>query len=116
MAADNPPAGGGIDDIFPAWRKNNIRARPVLSPANGGGGEATKAKREAALRQPSSESTPPTPRQKARWASTSGSRRRQAPSPRDTPTPSKKTTPARSRKACRTSPSYLGRRCKQSPM
>jgi hypothetical protein len=27
--------------------------------------------------------------------------------PRDTLTPSKKTTPARSRKACRTSPSYL---------
>ena len=61
MAADNPPAGGGIDDIFPAWWKNNIRARPVLSPANRGGGEATKAKREAALRRLSSESTSPVP-------------------------------------------------------
>jgi hypothetical protein len=54
MAADNPPAGGGIGDIFPAWRKNNIRARSVLSPANGGRGEATKAKREAALHRLSS--------------------------------------------------------------
>jgi hypothetical protein len=32
MAADSPPAGGGIDDVFPAWWKNNIRAHPVLSP------------------------------------------------------------------------------------
>jgi hypothetical protein len=23
MAADNPPAGGGIDDVFPTWRKSN---------------------------------------------------------------------------------------------
>ena len=33
MAADSPPAAGGIDDVFPAWWKNNIRARPALSPA-----------------------------------------------------------------------------------
>jgi hypothetical protein len=32
MAADSPPAGGGIDDVYPAWWKNNIRACPVLSP------------------------------------------------------------------------------------
>jgi hypothetical protein len=31
MAADNPPAGGGIDDVFPTWRKNNIRVCPVTS-------------------------------------------------------------------------------------
>ena len=53
MAADNLPAGGGIDDVYPAWWKSNIRARSVLSPANGGGGGAIKAKREAALRWPS---------------------------------------------------------------
>jgi hypothetical protein len=35
MAADSPPTGGGIDDVFPAWRKNNIRAHPGLSPADG---------------------------------------------------------------------------------
>jgi hypothetical protein len=61
MAADDPPAGGGIDDIFPAWWKNDIRARPVLSPGNGEGGGATKAKREAALRRLSSEPTSPAP-------------------------------------------------------
>jgi hypothetical protein len=81
MVADNPPDGGGIDDIFPAWWKNNIRARPVLSPANGGGGGATEAKREAALRRLSSESTSPAPQRRARRASTSRSRRRRAPSP-----------------------------------
>jgi isopentenyldiphosphate isomerase len=55
MAADSPPAGGRIDDVFPAWWKNNIRAHPVLSPADGGGGGATKAKQEAAPRRLSSE-------------------------------------------------------------
>ena len=59
MAADNPPAGGRIDDVYPTWWKSNIRARSVLSPANGGGGGAVKARREATLRRPSSESTPP---------------------------------------------------------
>jgi hypothetical protein len=61
MAADNPPAGGGIDDVFPTWWKNNIRACPVPSPADGGGGGATKAKQEAAPRRLSSESTAPAP-------------------------------------------------------
>jgi hypothetical protein len=36
MAADSPPAGGGIDDVFPAWWKNNLRAHPALFPADGG--------------------------------------------------------------------------------
>jgi hypothetical protein len=61
MAADSPPAGGGIDDVFPAWWKNNIQARPVPTPADGGGGGATKAKQEAAPRRLSSESTAPAP-------------------------------------------------------
>jgi hypothetical protein len=62
MAADSPPAGGGIDDVFPAWWKNDIRAHPALSPADGGGGGATKAKQEAAPRRLSSESTASAPR------------------------------------------------------
>jgi hypothetical protein len=61
MAAVNPPAGGGIDDVFPAWRKNNIRVRPVTFLADGGGGGAAMAKQEAAPRRLSSESTTPTP-------------------------------------------------------
>jgi hypothetical protein len=51
----------------------------------------------------------------ARRASTSRLRRRRAPSPHNAPIPSKRTTLARSRKACWTSPSYLRRRCSQSP-
>jgi hypothetical protein len=114
MAADNPLVDGGIDDVFPARWKNNIRAHPALSPADGGGGGATKAKQEAAPRQLSSESTAPAPQRGARRASTSRLRRRRALSPRNTPIPSKWTTPARSQKACWASPSYLRRWCSQS--
>jgi hypothetical protein len=32
MAADSPPAGGGINDVFPAWWKNNIQAHPGRPP------------------------------------------------------------------------------------
>jgi hypothetical protein len=32
MAAVSPPAGGGINDVFPTWRKNNIRVCPALPP------------------------------------------------------------------------------------
>jgi hypothetical protein len=70
MAADNPPAGGGIDDIFPTWQKNNIRVC-LVAPPDGGGGGATKAKQEAAPRRLSSESTAPVPQQGTRRASTS---------------------------------------------
>jgi hypothetical protein len=51
-----------------------------------------------------------------RRASTSRLRRRRAPSPRNAPIPSKRTTPARSRKACWASPSNQRRRCGQSLM
>jgi hypothetical protein len=51
MATDNPPAGGRIDDVFPTRWKNNIRACPVPSPADGGGGGATEAKQEASPRR-----------------------------------------------------------------
>ena len=61
MAVDNPLAGGEIDDAFPTWWKDDIRACPIPSPADGGGGEATKAKQEAAPRRLSSKSTAPAP-------------------------------------------------------
>jgi hypothetical protein len=38
---DNPPAGGKIDDAFPTRWKDDIRAYPVPSPTDGGGGGAT---------------------------------------------------------------------------
>jgi hypothetical protein len=44
MAAISPPAGGGIDDVFPTWRKSNIRVCPVTFPADGGRGGAGMAK------------------------------------------------------------------------
>ena len=57
MAADSPPAGGGIDDVFPAWWKNNLRAHPALSPADGGEGRATKARQGASLAVERADST-----------------------------------------------------------
>jgi hypothetical protein len=33
MATVSPPGGGGIDDVFPPWRKSSIRACPVTFPA-----------------------------------------------------------------------------------
>jgi hypothetical protein len=108
MAADSPPTAGGINDVFPTWRKNNIQVCPVASPADGGGGGATMAKQEAAPRRLSSESTA---QRGTRRATTSRLRRRRAPLPRNTPTPSERTTPARSRGTCWASPSYLRRRC-----
>jgi hypothetical protein len=72
----HPPAGGGINDVFPTWRKNNIRLCPVASPADGGGGGATKAKQEAAPCRLSSESTASAPQRGTCRASTSRLRRR----------------------------------------
>jgi hypothetical protein len=114
MAADNPPAGGGIDDVFPTWQKNNIQVCPVASPADGGGGGATKAKQEAAPRRLSSESTAPAPQRGTRRAPTSHLRRRRASFPRNTPTPSGRTTSARSQRTCWASPSYPRRWCSLS--
>jgi hypothetical protein len=111
MAAVTPPAGGGINDVFPTRQKNNIRVCPVTSHADGGGGGATMAKQEAAPRRLSSKSTTPTPQRGTRRASTSRLRRRRAPFPRNAPTPSRWTTPARSRRTCWASPSYLRQRC-----
>jgi hypothetical protein len=83
MAVDDPPAGGEIDDAFPTWWKDDIRACPVPSPVDGGGGGATKAKQEAAPRWLSSESMAPVPQRRVRRASASRLRRRRAPSPRN---------------------------------
>jgi hypothetical protein len=96
MAVVSPPTGGGIDDVFPTWQKSNIRVCLVTFPANGGGGEATMAKQEAAPRRLSSESTTPAPQRGTRRVLTSRLRRRRASFPRNTPTPSRRTTPARS--------------------
>jgi hypothetical protein len=71
MAVDNPLTGGEIDDPFPTWWKDDIRACPVPSPADGGGGGATKAMREVAPRRLSSESTALAPQRRARRASIS---------------------------------------------
>jgi hypothetical protein len=61
MVAVTPPAGGGIDDVFPTWRKNSIRVCPVAFLVDGEGGGAIMAKQEAAPHRLSSESTTPAP-------------------------------------------------------
>jgi hypothetical protein len=114
MAAVSPPVGGGIDDVFPTWRKSNIRVCPVTFPADGGGGGATMAKQEAAPRQLLSESTTSAPQRGTRRALTSRLRRRRASFPRNTPTPSRRTTLARSRRACWALALYLRQRCSPS--
>jgi hypothetical protein len=114
MATVSPPAGGGIGDVFPTWRKSNIRVCPVTFPADGGGGRADMAKQEAAPRRLSSESTAPAPQQGTHRALTSRLRRRRASFPRDTPTPSRRTTPARSQMTCWALASCLRQRCSPS--
>jgi hypothetical protein len=111
MAVVSPPADGGIDDVFPTWRKSNIQVCPVTFPADGGGGGAGMAKQEAAPRRLSSKSTAPAPQRGIRRALTLHLRRRRAPSPRNTPTPSRQTMPARSRRTCWALASYLRRWC-----
>jgi hypothetical protein len=103
----SPPVGGGIDDVFPAWRKSSIRVCPVTFPVDEGGGGATMAKKEAAPRRLSSESTTSAPQRGTSRALTSRLRRRRASFPRNTPTPSRRTTPARSQRTCWALASYL---------
>jgi hypothetical protein len=110
-----PAPGGGIDDVFPPWRKSSIRACPVTFLAAGGGGGATMAKQEAAPRWLSSESTTLAPQRGTRRALTSCLRRRRALFPHNTPTPSGRMTPARSRRTCWALASYLRSRCSPSP-
>jgi hypothetical protein len=96
--AVSPPGGGGLGDVFPPWRKSNIRVCPVASLAAGGGG-ATVPKQEATPRRLSSESTTLAPQRGTRQALTSRLRRRRASFPRNTPTSSGQMTPVRSRRA-----------------
>jgi hypothetical protein len=106
MAAVSPPDGGGIDDIFPPWRKSSIRVCPAAFLAAGEGGGATVAEQEVAPRRLSSESTMPAPQRGTSRALTSRLRRRRASFPRNTPTPSGQMTPPRSRRACWALASY----------
>jgi hypothetical protein len=71
MAAVSPPVSGGIDDVFPAWRENDIRVCPVTFPVDGEGGGAIMAKQEAAPRRLSSESGTLAPQRGTRRALTS---------------------------------------------
>jgi hypothetical protein len=70
-ATISPPASGGIDNVFPTWRKSNVWVCPATFPADRGGGGAGMAKQEAAPRRLSSESTAPAPQWGTRRASTS---------------------------------------------
>jgi hypothetical protein len=72
------------------------------------------AKQEAAPRRLSSVSTASAPQRGTRRALTSRLRQRQASFPRDTPTPSRRTTPARSQRTCWALASYLRQRCSLS--
>jgi hypothetical protein len=76
MAAVNPPGNGGLDYVFPPWRKSNIWVFPATFLAAAEGGGATVAKQEAAPRWLSSESTTPAPQRGTRRALTSRLRRR----------------------------------------
>jgi hypothetical protein len=99
--------GGGLDDVFPPWRKSIIRVCPVAFLAVGGGGGATMAKQEAAPRRLSSESTTLAPQWGTCRASSSCLRQRQVSFPRNMPTPSRQMTPALSQRACWALASYL---------
>jgi hypothetical protein len=104
-----PPRDNDNGDQQPARRRRNRRRLPRVAE------EQPSSSSRLLPRRLSSESTAPAPQQGAHRVSTPRLRRKRAPSPRDTPIPSKRTTPARLRKACWTSPSYLRRRCSQSP-
>jgi hypothetical protein len=67
----SPPGGGGLGDVFPPWRKSNIRVCPVAFLAVGEGGRATVAKQEATPHWLSSESTTPAPQRGTHRALTS---------------------------------------------
>jgi hypothetical protein len=84
---------------------------PPPRDSDNGGRQPARRRRNRRPRRLSSESTAPAPQRGTRRASTSRLRRRRASSPRNMPTPSGRTMPARSQKTCWASPSYLRRQC-----
>jgi hypothetical protein len=74
--AVSPLGGDGLGDVFPPWRKSSVRVCPVAFLAAGEGGGATMAKKEAAPRRLSSESTTPAPQRGTCRALTSRLRQR----------------------------------------
>jgi hypothetical protein len=103
------PGGGELDDVFPPWRKSNIRVCPATLLAAGGGDGATVARQEAAPRRLSvrSESTMSAPQRGTCRVLSSHLRQRRMSFPHDVPTPSGLMTPALSRRTCWALASYL---------
>jgi hypothetical protein len=110
-----PPRDNDNGGRQPARRRRNRRRLPHVAeeqhpglsrhlPRRRRGGEATMAKQEATPRRLSSESAP---QRGTRRALTSRLRRRRASFPRNTPTPSRRTTTACSRRVCWALASYL---------
>jgi hypothetical protein len=117
-----PPRDNDNGGRQPARRRRNRRRLPHVAeeqhpglsrhlPCRRRRRRAGMAKQKAAPRRLSSESTPPAPQRGTRRALTSRLRRRRASFPRNTPTPSRRTTPARSRRTCWALASYLRQRC-----
>jgi hypothetical protein len=98
--AVSSPGGGGLDDVFPPWRKYSIRVCLVAFHAAGGGDGAIVARQEAAPRQLSSESTTLAPQRGTCRALSSCLRQRRVSFPRNMPAPSGQITPAHSQMAC----------------
>jgi hypothetical protein len=53
MTVVSSPGGGGLDDVFPPWRKSSIQVCPATLLTAGGGDGATVARQEAAPPHPS---------------------------------------------------------------
>jgi hypothetical protein len=96
----SPLDGGGLDDVFPPWRKSSIRVCPAAFLVVGGGGGATVARQEVAPRRLSSESTTPAPQRGTCRALSSRLRQRRELFPRNMPAPSGQMMPTHSRRTC----------------
>jgi hypothetical protein len=105
--AVSSPGGGGLDDVFPPWRKSSIRVCPVAFLTAGEGGRATVDRQEAAPRRLSSESTAPEPQSGTCRALSSCLRQRRASFPHNMTTPSGQMMPALSWRTCWALASYL---------